>query len=487
MASVVNAPLKHGFRSKRSTETQLLSASFDFITSLKSGKQTDVIIMDFAKAFDHVPHERLLHKLSFYGINGKPLQWIRQFLTNRTQRVVLDGEASDFIPVRSGVPQGTVLGPVLFLLFSNDLPESINPITPSSLTTSAKPIKNKTCVRLFADDCVVYRVITSNSDCVQLQQDLDRLTDWEAKWQMSFHPDKCKVLRINRKKEPRIFNYNLRGHNLEACNHEKYLGVTLSSDATWDKHINNITNKASNTLSFIRRNIKSAPQDIKSTAYTTLVRPQLEYASTVWDPYQDNHINKIEKIQNQAARFVLHDYDWSHSVTNMKAQLGWQPLQHRRIASRLVMLYKITHAIVAIPSTPYLAIATGPVRRNHSFVYTQKHSKANYQLYSYLPRTIVQWNRLPAFVVEVPPIDTLGQPSPEAFKNRLQTVDLLVNSIHMFFTYAPMYITYIYLFIHRPQSTTLTLVRDTHLCALHSTTRSRTTKIAGSMPNCTTV
>ena len=225
---------QHGFRSKRSTETQLLLTSFDFIKSLKRAKQTDVIIMDFAKAFDKVPHERLLMKLDYYGIRGQPQNWIRNFLTNRSQRVVLDGEGSSHTPVRSGVPHGTVLGPVLFLLFINDLPESVS-----------------SNVRLFADDCIMYQEVTTTTHCEELQQDLKNLEAWEEKWQMAFHPDKCKVLRMNRKRKPLLYDYTIHGHVMESPPHEKYLGVTMSSKATWDQHINNTTNKATQTLGFL--------------------------------------------------------------------------------------------------------------------------------------------------------------------------------------------------------------------------------------------
>ena len=142
-------------------------------------KQTDLIIMDFAKAFDKVPHRRLLHKLEYYGIRGSTHKWINSWLSGRTQQVVLDGQASDPVPVLSGVPQGSVLGPVLFLLFINDLPDNI-----------------RSSVRLFADDCVLYRNIHSLQDCLTLQEDLTSLGQWEAHWQMKFNVAKCHSMRV---------------------------------------------------------------------------------------------------------------------------------------------------------------------------------------------------------------------------------------------------------------------------------------------------
>jgi hypothetical protein len=154
---------QHGFQKKCSTESQLILTSQDFLKSLDSKFQTDVIIMDFQKAFDKVPHNRLLHKVTHYGIRGTTSRWIEAFLTGRTQQVVLEGTSSEEAAVTSGVPQGTVLGPLLFLIFINDLPDCIN-----------------STVCLFADDCVVYQQIHKTEDCESLQHDLDKLEEWET-------------------------------------------------------------------------------------------------------------------------------------------------------------------------------------------------------------------------------------------------------------------------------------------------------------------
>ena len=166
-----------------SCKTQMVQFVHDIISN-KDGavnrghKQTDLIIMDFAKAFDKVPHRRLLHKLEYYGIRGSIHKWINSWLSGRTQQVVLGGQALDPVPVLSGVPQGSVLGPVLFLIFINDLPDII-----------------RSSVHLFADDCVLYRNIHSLQDCLTLQEDLTSLGRWEADWQMKFNVAKCHSMR----------------------------------------------------------------------------------------------------------------------------------------------------------------------------------------------------------------------------------------------------------------------------------------------------
>ena len=160
--------------------------------NLENGRQTCLIIRHFWKAFDKVSHSLLLHKLYHYGIRGSINQWIQTFLYNRTQVVAVDGETSDKVHVESGVPQGSVLGPSLFLFYINDLPQGLY-----------------STVRLFADDTVVYLTVSSDSDCSKLQSDLDKLAKWENNWKMEFRLEKCTVLTVSKKRNPVKWNYTL--------------------------------------------------------------------------------------------------------------------------------------------------------------------------------------------------------------------------------------------------------------------------------------
>ena len=164
---------QYGFRKRRSCETQLIVTLHDLVTAVNEGKQVDAFFLDFSKAFDRVPHERLLYKLN-YGIQGDLLAWIKNFLTQRTRSVTLEGVTSRSCPVTSLVPQGTVLGPLLFLLFVNDLPQGIS-----------------SSIRLIADDCLLYRTINDIGDSLSLQNDLIALSKWEKDWQMAFIIEKC--------------------------------------------------------------------------------------------------------------------------------------------------------------------------------------------------------------------------------------------------------------------------------------------------------
>ena len=203
-------PFQHGFRSKHSCETQLVNFTQEIFDNLENGKQTDLIIMDFSKAFDKVDHNLLINKLFNLGVNLSTVSWIESFLQNKSQSVVVEGKQSSSVPVMSSVPQGSVLGPCLFLAYINDLPDSL-----------------KSKDRLFADDTVVYLTINSQSDAQTLQDDLLKLEQWESNWSMEFNPDKCEVINVTKKKDPIIFPYKLYNSELKSTENAKYLGVTI--------------------------------------------------------------------------------------------------------------------------------------------------------------------------------------------------------------------------------------------------------------------
>ena len=257
---------QHGFRKYRSCETQLIETVNNLAKALNNREQVDSILLDFSKAFDKVCHRKLLLKLKHYGISGNIMNWITDFLNNRTQRVVVRGTFSEPIAVKSGVPQGTVLGPLLFLAYINDLPESV-----------------KSKIALFADDAYLYKSIKSMEDIADLQSDLDQLVVWEKLWSMEFHPDKCFLLRVTNKRKCLEGNYTIHNQVLKQVDKAKYLGVTLSKDLSWKHHVNVITSKATNTRLFLQRNLTFADSETKLKCYKAYVRPIVEYASSFVD------------------------------------------------------------------------------------------------------------------------------------------------------------------------------------------------------------
>ena len=380
--------LQHGFRERRSCETQLVSLIEDLARKTSQRKQTDLILLDFSKAFDKVNHSKLLLKLHSYGIRNATLRWIRAFLSNRQQKVVVEGEESDSVPVTSGVPQGSVLGPILFLAYINDLPQDI-----------------VSQVRLFADDTAIYLTLDSKSDSDTLQKDLDRLQTWEARWDMEFNPSKCQVIRVTASRTPLQTQYILHGQVLEAVSSARYLGVDISSNLSWNTHVNRITSNANRSLGFIKRNFKTKSPQIREAAYQSLVRPQLEYASSAWDPNTKENKGKLEMVQRRAARWTLNDYASTTSVTSLMAQLGWQTLEQRRSVARLCLFYKIVNGLVAVPLPDYIQPAHRISRFCHSMTFRQIHTGKDYYKYSFFPLAVVQWNALPASVAVSPSLE----------------------------------------------------------------------------------
>jgi hypothetical protein len=381
---------QHGFRRGRSCESQLLEFVDELTRLVEGGGQADVLIMDFAKAFDKCNHSLLVHKLNAYGIQDQTNTWISNFLENRRQSVVVDGFSSSFVSVRSGVPQGSVLGPSLFLVYINDLPDKLD-----------KP------TRLFADDTAVYGGIKSLNDQQQLQNDLAKLADWEERWDMEFHPNKCTTLRCTLSHTPRDFDYELHGHTLANVTSARYLGVTIHQKLDWDDHINKICSKANSALGFLRRNLKISSPSLKEKAYKAFVRPILEYSASVWDPYEQQHKDQIEKVQRRAARFVLNRYHNTSSVTGMLGLLNWETLEQRRRKSRLVAFYKMTNGYMHCDDLhAQLQRHRRSGRTGNSKKYAQLHCTTNYRMESFLPRTIKDWNILPETTVEAENPDT---------------------------------------------------------------------------------
>ena len=219
---------QHGFRERLSTVTQLITFVHDWATTLEHRGQTDVVLLDFSKAFDKVSHHHLSVKLDFYGIRGSTQHWINAFLADCQQAVSVNGRHSPWGKVTSGVPQGSVLGPALFLLYINDIQDNIH-----------------SQIRLFADDSIVYREINDHDDHLILQQDLQILAEWATKWLMEFNVQICAVLSITHKRKPSHYQYSIFGQPLaNYVDQHDYLGITIASDLRWNSHCNNVIKKS---------------------------------------------------------------------------------------------------------------------------------------------------------------------------------------------------------------------------------------------------
>ena len=258
---------------------------------------------------------------------------IEAFLKHRTQFVVFNGSHSSTALVTSEVTQGTVLGPTLFLIFINDI---------VNCSTST--------LRLFADDCCVYRQVNSSDDHRALYQDLTNLHNWSNDWQMSFNIAKCKLLSITNKRKPSIYTYNLGSEQISTETAQKYLAVTINNKLRWEDHYNITAHKANRTLGIVRRLLKPCEQDVKKRACEALVRPQMEYASSAWSPHTDRDTNKLEQVQKNAARFVTGDYRLTTKLQPSSSQSAGTLLRRgayyfkppccvRSVTSWLIFLY----------------------------------------------------------------------------------------------------------------------------------------------------
>ena len=285
----------------RSCVTQPLAVGLldSWTLALDEGGNIDTIYLDFAKAFETVHHQRLLMKLRGYGIEGRILTWIEAFLTDRRQRVVLNASRSSWADVTSGIPQGNVIGPMLFIIYINDMPSSV-------------------LSSIFADDAKLYRNMSSNDNHPTLQHDLQQLEKWSEKWQLRFNLNKCKVMHLGRQ-NPRP-NYTMGRTTLATTTSEKDLGVYVDTELTFEKHIETVVNQANRILGLIRRSYTYLDSQSLLKLYTSLVRPTLEYANAAWTPILRRDQILLENVQRRASKLVpeLRDRDYEDRLRTLK-------------------------------------------------------------------------------------------------------------------------------------------------------------------------
>ena len=383
-----------GFLKGRSATLQLLNVIDDWSKILDSGEIIDVIYTDFQKAFDTVPHRRLITKLKSYGIEANLVNWITSFLTNRKQRVKVNGIASSWANVLSGIPQGSVLGPILFVIYINDIVDN--------LTGTAY---------LFADDMKIYNVIRDEEDCVCLQKDIDMLLEWTDKWLLRFNVSKCKVVRIGKCIGDHHDYYmpSVSGmHKLELSKSEKDLGIIIDSELSFDGHIHEVIKKANRLIGLIKRNFNHL--DVKSFVmlYKSLVRSHLEYGQSVWSPYLVKHIDALESVQRRATRILPKLKNLTYAQRLRILQLP--TLAYRRLRGDMIETFKILNGYYDADVVPYLHPAVNNTTRGHNKKLYKLQSSKNIRKYTFSVRIVCVWNSLP--------FDVVNAPSINAFKNR---------------------------------------------------------------------
>ena len=285
MTNHLFADEQHGFLPGRSCTTQLLVAIEKWSKALDQGLPVDVIYLDFKKAFDSVPHQRLLIKLKAYGITGNLFAWIESFLKDRNQRVLMNGVNSSWTQVKSGIPQGSVLGPLLFSIFVNDLPT----------------ILHSDCL-LFADDCKLFNPVVDDDSIDKLQNDLNTLQSWSLLWQLPFNISKCRVLHLGRANPNHIYFMNSKA--LQNVNEEKDLGVIIDNQLKFHRHVSSVSSKAHQLLALIRQSFIYLDTETFPHLYKSIVRPTLEYGNLIWGPFYLLDQQQIERVQRKATRLI---------------------------------------------------------------------------------------------------------------------------------------------------------------------------------------
>ena len=322
---------QHGFRPDRSTSTNLVLLNDYLFTHLDKLVQVDVVYTDFAKAFDRVNHSVLLRKLRNFGISGSFYDWLSSYLSGRSYVVKIGSHTSSSYTATSGVPQGSHLGPLLFIIFINDIARYLKFVL----------------FLIYADDLKLYHAVYSTADCDLIQRDLNSFYQWCVINKLYLSIPKCKVIKFTRKHDVVAYNYNFDGEQLSVVSSFKDLGVYYNTNGSFNSHITNIISKAKKSLGFINRNstLFRLPNTYR-TLYMSLVRPILEYASPVWSPYTQGNIDDLETIQHKFLRRFMYKsnlplHPFNHDYTHALLVSELVPLNHRRILNDLLFLFNI--------------------------------------------------------------------------------------------------------------------------------------------------
>ena len=381
---------QHGFRRKRSCTTQLLDTLDEWTDLLERGDPVDAIYLDFSKAFNSVPHQRLLLKLRSCGVGGKLLTWIEAFLTGRQQRVTVNGTKSDWAPVTSGVPQGTVLGPLLFVIYVNDMPGEV-----------------RSSLKMFADDTKLYRSVGRESDNGVLQEDLDSLVEWSERWQLPFNREKCKTLHLGGRND--CYTYHMGDVQLSQTPVEKDLGVFVDRHLKFREQAASAITKASRIMAVIRRSFSVIDKTTLPLLFRTMVRPHLEYANSVWGPFNREDQKKVERVQRRATRLVsgIRDLPYEERLRT----LDLPSLYHRRRRGDMITVYQVLHQGVDVNAAKFFTPAAASITRGHQWKLAKPRAVSRVRRNVLSVRVINEWNALPPSVIAAPSVN--------AFKARL--------------------------------------------------------------------
>ena len=376
---------QHGFRSKRSCLTNLLMNLEEITAQLDHGHSVDQIYLDFKKAFDKVPHQRLIYKLQKAGISGHVLNWIESFLSNRKQRVNINGTYSNWKNVDSGVPQGSVLGPVLFILFINDVPNIL-----------------KSCAcSIFADDTKLKSTANTVDEADKMQEDLNEMFQWCKEWKLEFNAKKCHVLHFGRKNVNHLYHIN--GTLISPVEYEKDLGVVITKDLKSENHISQCVKTANKILGMIKRTFSFMNKDMLVQLIKTFIRPHLEYGQQASSPYLKKDIKQLEDVQRRATKLLHHIEHLSYD--ERLKYLNLYSIEDRLKRGDMIFMYRLMTNDVNIDKRKLFIVKETKTRGHHLKVYFGPTSRLDIRHKFFSQRVIEPWNKLPANIVNSKTVD----------------------------------------------------------------------------------
>lgn len=376
--------MQHGFMPKQSTSTNLLTLTDFIISNMDNGDQTDVIYMDMRKAFDIISHTLLLLCLKIYKLSDLTLNWFESYLGGRRQYVVYEGCRSENYSTPSGVPQGSNLGPLLFLLAVNNIPHFIT----------------NSILLMYADDLKIFKVIKNIKDCQLLEQDLKRLLSWSAITGLHFSPAKCKIVSFSRNRNKILYNYTMENSELERATQIKDLGVIFDDRMSFTDHINSLVRECFQKVGLILRMGRNFRQaQTYMTLFNTLVRCKLEYASVVWSPFYIKYIRSIESIQTRFLRIVDFRingvYPKYESAATLREKYIVSSLETRRKIGSLLFLHKMWNGTMTCPellTRVYIRVPRIGARKKNKF-FADKKARTELSKMSPINRMVLFYNQ----------------------------------------------------------------------------------------------
>ena len=389
-------PHQSGFTIGDSTVNQLLYLSNEFSKALDDGKEIRVVFFDISKAFDRVWHKGLIYKLKNIGITGSLLLWIENHLLSRKQKVLLNGKESIILSINAGVPQGSILGPLFFLIFINDIVTEVG-----------------CSIKLFADDTSIYVIIeNAQMDAHNLNENLTKIHNWSEQWLVHFNPQKTEALLISRKQlkinHPTLYMNNVPIQEVSA---HKHLGLLFNNACQWGDHKDTIVKKASDKLNILRSLKFKLDRKSLQTMYFSFVRPSIEYADIIWDNCPNIYKKKLEKLNIEAARIVTGGTKLT-SLRLLYRETGWPTLEKRREEHKLIQYFKMVKGL-----TPEYLMDIVPRQHfsNHSYNtrnaqnFVSINCSSTHYFNSFLPSCVRLWNNLPSHIRELNSIQSFKQ------------------------------------------------------------------------------